>query len=58
MIAITRREATCPDCGRVHGTTPWERSYWLLLIASVTVVDGGPVFRLSIPCGCRPRRAP
>ncbi len=34
--------ARCPDCGKVHATWPWERSYLRLLLKTRMIVAGEP----------------
>lgn len=41
--------ARCPDCGKVHATWPWERSYLRLLLKTRMIVAGEPFWPARCP---------
>lgn len=41
--------ARCPDCGKVHATWPWERSYLRLLLKTRMIVAGSPFWPARCP---------
>ena len=60
-VAITKVRAQCPECGRLHGRFPWERSYWAARAEAATAIDGGPDWTAKITCkacGASPQPAP
>lgn len=51
-VAVMKISGRCPQCDTVHGTTPWEKSYWRARWEAMRVplVDGGPIREVALRC--------
>ncbi len=51
-VPIIHAYAVCPRCGRKHGRAPTEVAFWMVKLATLSIIDGGPL--LEVPLQCEP----